>query len=117
MRIVTRANQGSTAGYIDLASVSVNAGMDYDVDQQDFVIIQLDYAGTVVTFGSAVLTVQVSLDGVNYYAVPTTAVTYSAVGVQPLLRITGAYRLRLQVTTADAAAGRIIPVVRVGVET
>lgn len=115
MKTVFRTLTGATASYLDLTNTS--SGMDIDVDGNDFAIVQLDFTGTNVSFGTAAITMLISLDGVNYYTFPGTPVSFSSAGVQPLQRITGAYRIRLQVTTADAAAGRVVPIIRLGVET
>lgn len=88
-----------------------NDALLYKVPEgMEWLALQLDAAGTGSWTAGAVITSEVSLDGVNFY----NAITYTAVGFPTLRCITGSLFMRLRVSTAQAGTDTIIPTVNVG---
>ncbi len=111
LEIIDRLNPGSTENYISLTSTSINAALNYDTTGMDLLLVNLVLASGVI--GTVVVTLYASIDGGASYSALT---TYTTAGLQTMVRITGANRIRLATTTADAGAGTICPVVRAGVD-
>lgn len=73
------------------------------IDSMTFQIDLLDGTWPV----GAVLSVELSNDGLTFYAVPTTPVTYAAAGLQAALSVTPVEWARLRVSSIPAASARV----------
>jgi hypothetical protein len=59
------------------------------------------------TWGTAVLTLERSLDGINWVAM-SSPTTYSAAGIQTGIDVTDIGHLRLRVSTAEGSAASVV---------
>lgn len=61
-----------------------------------------------VAWGTGVVTAEFSLDGANWYALPSGALTYSAAGIQTAVSLAGLIPfVRYRVSTANASSAPI----------
>lgn len=95
---------GSVGTYVqyDLMPAQRPEGFDYVVPQ----IVASNGA-----WGSAVVTVKISQDGSNFYAIPSASVTFTTSGIKDVVTVTAVRHLRLEVTTAGSSGITGIPTV------
>lgn len=87
--------------------------LQYDLPAgTDWIVVQL--TATESWTASAVVTLEISIDGAAFAGFPSGAVTYDALGVQEICTVTGVTRVRLRVSTPQAGTCVVTPVVRAG---
>lgn len=81
-------------------------------DGVDWIVAQL--TALAAWTASAIVTLEISLDGQNWHNFPSGAVTYTASGITPILTITGVRFLRYRVSTAQVGDSTVNMVVNGG---
>jgi len=99
-RVVALSPVFENQQYIDIGTVG--SRLTYSVLGYTHALVQVIQPSG--TWGTGVVAAQLSLDGNQWSAFPTTAVTITSAGTQQLYNVMGAAYLRLVVTTANGSS-------------